>query len=119
MIFAVVGYWIGCGINSDTGTGVTFALIGLAIGLVVGWLISIILVAFGELVENSTMIREMMYAQYCMNRNGSPQMQQTAPQPDSVSVPNQSGGTFSVKYCEKCGAPLDESRVCGQCGCRN
>ncbi|MBQ3939566.1 MAG: zinc ribbon domain-containing protein [Oscillospiraceae bacterium] len=72
-----------------TGVGI---LIGLGVGFVIGWLLSIMIVAFGELVENSTRIRELL-----------------EPVPDFS--PNRAA------KCSVCGSPVaGDSEFCQKCG---
>lgn len=62
IVFTTAGGLLGMHIDrSNTGQGFGIGgFIGLGVGYIIGWLSSIILVAFGELVENSTVIREKL-----------------------------------------------------------
>ena len=103
----IVGGFLGGAIFGDPiGHSEDYAFFGLIIGFFLGWLLSIILIAFGELVENSTTIREHMATQYYMNNSITPQ-QLPPVQQTSVICPNCSSQIAGWgSFCEKCGARI-------------
>ncbi len=56
---AITGFAIGAG--EDAGLGFLLALAGAAVGVLLGWLSSITLYAFGELVDQIDLINKNLY----------------------------------------------------------
>ena len=107
-IAAVIG-----GIMMFAGAMVLGGIVLIAAGIFVAYLLSIFVIAFGELVENSTMIRRMM-------ENGAvmPDMQQSEYKP---YVPqkniNLEKNIDAVAICPFCGKDNKaDASFCRQCG---
>lgn len=90
----LIGKWIARTSGEDNLTGLGI-LIGLGAGWFVGWLLSIMIVAFGELVENSTRIRELL---------------ETVPDfsPDRAAKCSVCGSPVAgdAEFCQKCGSKI-------------
>lgn len=105
IVFSIAGIAFGAlithGKNESAIIGCT--ILGLAVGYIIGWLLSIILVAFGELVENSTLIRETLSSGGRLPSAAGPSAR---PQIKCPSCGESVDGD-SV-FCTKCGSVLKE-----------
>ena len=120
--------WVGIAAAVIIGIAIidlTTFLVGLmvmAIGSFISWISSLGLYAFGELVENSTIIAakcsesEIVASTPVANR---PATKSTVYSSTTNNIfKSASSGTAPAKYCPHCGEPVKTS-ICGMCGQRN
>ena len=94
----IIGYLIG----APADHGLIGAGIGAVIGITIGWLSTIVLIAFGELVENTTRIRELMEEDD--DNDEHEETQETIQKP--IEQPNTlvSQQNHEKHVCDKCGS---------------